>query len=345
MRALLRCENSHTTLNDFDRLTDYRRKCLFMIRPDLYRQPKSTRRFPVILSGSYCVAVEDRGLQSFGFTAALSRLRLVASSASYTNRRLSYMACSMANCFSNAEIIQLCEEATPDLLFGDPLSDNKILKLNNELAVKFGFLLCESEARNQIRAHELLNPDIVRVPKVYRYFTDSKRYGYIVMDFMEGKIKASVTESSQKRDMSRMLEHFASIKSLKPGSLTGGPSSGLLFGESDCPRFESINDMEAWFNDRLLDPSVTISFTGLDLVFCHLDLFPRNILWLDNHPPCVLDWGSAGFYPRLFERCSQLITQRSEENKVILDEVFSRFELTQIDLVRKARWNNVRFCL
>lgn len=251
----------------------------------------------------------------------------------------------MADYISDAAIIQLCEQATPDLLLGDPLSDNKILKLNEQLVVKFGLLLSEDEARNQAKAYEILDPSIVRVPRVYRHFTDSERRGYIVMDYMKGEIKEAITETSQIRDMSRILQHFASIKSQKPGSLTGGPSCCLLFGESDHPTFESVEDMEAWFNVRLLDPTANISLAGLDLVLCHLDLFPRNILWLDPEPPCVLDWASAGFYPRIFEKCSQLISQQPEENKVVVHQTFPQLESTQVDLVLRAWWNNVQYCL
>lgn len=251
----------------------------------------------------------------------------------------------MADYISDTEIIRLCKQATPDLLLGHPLSDTKVLKLNEKLAVKFGFLLDEDEARNQAKAYEILDPGIVRVPRVYRYFKGLDKYGYIVMDYMEGETKASITESDQICAMSQILEHFNSIKSPKPGPLIGGPSYCFLFGDSDPPTFSSLEDMENWFNVRLLDPGAKISFAGLDLVFCHLDLFPRNILWLDCHPPCVVDWSSAGFYPRIFERCSQLITQQPEQNRVILDQTLSQFESVQVDLVLKAWWNNVRYCL
>lgn len=251
----------------------------------------------------------------------------------------------MADHISDAEIIQLCKQATPDLLLSDPAYDAKVIKLNEELVVKFRLMLSEDEARNQAKAHEILDPSIVRVPRVHRYFMDSEDRGYIVMDYMRGEVKNSVTEASQVRDMSRILEHFASIKSQTPGPLIGGPSSCLLFGDTHNPTFESVEGMETWFNVRLLDPNVKISFAGMDLIFCHLDLFPRNILWLDGQPPCVLDWGTAGYYPRIFERCSQLITQAPEENQVILSQSLSQFESVQVDLVLKAWWNNVRYCL
>ncbi|EXJ82362.1 hypothetical protein A1O3_06175 [Capronia epimyces CBS 606.96] len=252
----------------------------------------------------------------------------------------------MMKSFSDDEIIQRCKEATPDLLLSSVPYGGKVVKLTDQLAVKCGWLLGKDEAGNQAKAYEMLDPSIVRVPRVHRYFMDSKEHGYIVMDLMEGVIKDSIAEGPDQAAMSRILEHFASFKSQKPGPLTGGgPSRGFLFGDADHPTFESVQDMEAWFNVRLLDPKTEISFKGLELVFCHLDLFPRNIFWLDNHPPCVLDWTSAGFYPRIFERCSQLITQQPETNPVILDQSISQFEAVQVDLVHKAWWNNIKFSL
>lgn len=252
---------------------------------------------------------------------------------------------NMPDSFSEDDIIQRCNEATPDLILYNPEEGNKVLKLSNKLVVKFGFMLSEDEARNQAKAHEILDPKIVRVPRVHRYFMDSNKRGYIVMDLMEGEHKDSITESSQIHEMSRILKHFASIKSQKPGPLAGGPSNCFLFGLSESPTFQSIEDMESWFNIRLHDPTAKISFAGMDLVFCHLDLFPRNVLWLENQPPCILDWTSAGFYPRIFERCSQLITQQPEENKVILDECIPESQLAQVDLVIKAWWNSIRSSL
>lgn len=246
---------------------------------------------------------------------------------------------------SDTEIIQRCKQATPDDLLGDLSSDNKIFRLNQFLVVKFGFLLSEDEARNQMKAHEILDPSIVRIPRVYRYFRDSSRYGYIVMDYMKGEQKEAITTATQIRDMTLILQHFASQTSSIPGSLAGGPSCSCIFGESDCPTFASVGDLERWFNLQLFDTTKRVSFQQLDLILCHLDLFPRNILWLDGQPPCVLDWASAGFYPRLFERCSQLTSQRPEENRVVLDQGLSEFETLQANLVLRASWNNVKFCL
>lgn len=36
---------------------------------------------------------------------------------------------------------------------------------------------------------------------------------------------------------------------------------------------------------------------------CHLDIAPRNLLYLADGSVCLLDWATAGFYPRFFEVC------------------------------------------
>lgn len=58
----------------------------------------------------------------------------------------------MADSFSNAEIIERCNQAAPGLCLGSPLSDNKVLRITDELAVKFGFLLSKVEADNQTKS-------------------------------------------------------------------------------------------------------------------------------------------------------------------------------------------------
>ena len=46
---------------------------------------------------------------------------------------------------------------------------------------------------------------------------------------------------------------------------------------------------------------------NFDLVLCHLNVAPRNILWLEDGSICFVDWEAAGFFPRLFEVCRQRI--------------------------------------
>lgn len=63
--------------------------------------------------------------------------------------------------------------------------------------------------------------------------------------------------------------------------------------------------MQKWFNSRLFAEQGQVQFdhTG-PFVLCHLDIAPRNIIWCDDGCICLLDWASAGFYPRLLEYVS-----------------------------------------
>ena len=50
-----------------------------------------------------------------------------------------------------------------------------------------------------------------------------------------------------------------------------------------------------------------------ELVFCHLDIAPRNLLRQEDGSLCLIDWASAGYYPRLFEFGMQWIGRRNDK--------------------------------
>jgi hypothetical protein len=54
----------------------------------------------------------------------------------------------------------------------------KVVKLLNETVVKFGISVAREEVNNQERAYELVGHTIVRVPRLYRFFTDKQGLGY-----------------------------------------------------------------------------------------------------------------------------------------------------------------------
>ncbi|KAJ6087771.1 kinase-like protein [Penicillium canescens] len=72
--------------------------------------------------------------------------------------------------------------------------------------------------------------------------------------------------------------------------------------------------MEKWFNSRLFAHNPKLNLQGYELVSCHLDIVPRNILWLEDGSMCLVDWASAGYYPRLFEFCMQRTFDRIDGN-------------------------------
>ena len=242
--------------------------------------------------------------------------------------------------YSDSEIIQHCAETSICNLIGGHAYGNKVIKIDDELAVKFGVGVTQNESRSQAKAYDLIDRRIVRVPRVHKFFQDSQGRGYLVMEFMKGEVTDPLT-GSQSHALSQILAQLASLKSQKPGSLGSGPSCALIFGETDHPLFDTVQDMEAWFSRRLLNTGVEVRLEAFELVLCHLDLFPRNILWLENEPPCVLDWASAGYYPRIFERLSHLIVDQPEHSQAFLRAPISNAEELQLDLILQA-WRNIQ---
>jgi thiamine kinase-like enzyme len=57
----------------------------------------------------------------------------------------------------------------------------------------------------------------------------------------------------------------------------------------------NVADMETYYNERHLKKSTHIDLKGYPLVFCHLDIAPRNILVLDNGNLGLVDRNFAGF--------------------------------------------------
>jgi len=216
--------------------------------------------------------------------------------------------------FSDTEVIRRCFDTNRQVLSG-VTSGNYVIKLSETVVVKFGKGVSLGEADNQIKAFELLNRTVVRVPRVYRYFEHSGEgavlMGFLVMEYIHGEIIESPNRT-QINQIASMVSRFAHIQNQRPGSLQGGASRGLLWGENREPAFRTVDQMERWLNLRLPDVTSTkLSIRKYPLVLCHLNLAPRNILWLPDGSNCLLDWASAGFYPRFFEVCMLKITEHS----------------------------------
>lgn len=109
------------------------------------------------------------------------------------------------------------------------------------------------------------------------------------MDFMEGTKVDHLNHPWQSGPLSAILSRFESLKSDTIGPLSGGAHTSIVFGEDGGRRFQMVQDMEAWFSQRLFDTSTSVCSGRFEPVLCHLDLICRNILWHDELPPCVLD--------------------------------------------------------
>ena len=107
--------------------------------------------------------------------------------------------------------------------------------------------------------------------------------------------------------------------------------------------------MEIFFNRRISRSDSKMALEDYTLGICHLDVAPRNILWLEDGSICLLDWKSAGFYPRLLEVCMQRINVEMDGhfNELLLAsmERLTDKEEAQAQLVLQAYSNGMKYYL
>lgn len=227
---------------------------------------------------------------------------------------------------------------------------NRIVRLSKEIIVKLGYVPFE-EYTNQIKARELVDLNILYIPKVYRYFS---RHGtdYLVMEYVEGNHRDVVEDPGSIKMVARAIKHLQSFCHDSPGPLGGGVSRGLLW-ETEEIELHDISRMETYFNRRLVDIVEKLSFFSDKLVLNHLDIAPRNLIWKDDGTLCLIDWTSAGFYPAVFERTSLCINTQLKDLKfanLLVDELGREnstdkelLERKQVELIDRARFNGHRY--
>ncbi|RDL37206.1 uncharacterized protein BP5553_04639 [Venustampulla echinocandica] len=251
---------------------------------------------------------------------------------------------------SNSDIVQHCLDPNREIV-GGALYGNLVVKLSEEVVVKFGRGVSAEEADNQRKAFELLDSSIVRVPQLYRYFTWSENdalppNGFLVMEFVHGQVFESA-HSRQINQIVKILSYFSTIQSQRPGPLQTGVSRGLLWEENGEPAFKTVKQMERWLNFRLPDVESKLALEEFPLVLCHLDLAPRNIIWLEDGSVCLVDWASAGFYPRFFEVCLLKVMQHSHgDYELTLMERMEKLtedEEAQMLLLARSFYHGIRY--
>ncbi|MCJ1409488.1 hypothetical protein MMC19_003569 [Ptychographa xylographoides] len=247
---------------------------------------------------------------------------------------------------TNEELVTLCSSKDREIIGGAPYG-NRVIKLSDKAVIKFGVGVREEEAKNLKMASILLDPTIVRVPYVYRFFTHES-LSYIVMEYIKGRIIESLEDLALINKINGVVAHFAEICSSKPGPLGGGVSRGLLWNDEDVI-LNTIQDVEDFFNSKLREHHRKLVLQNCKLVLCHLDIAPRNILWLDDDSICFLDWATAGFYPRSFEFCAQycILGQDGRFNQLLLEgmEKLTDEEETHIEPIGTAYTRMMRYTL
>lgn len=250
---------------------------------------------------------------------------------------------------NDEDILQWCQDPHRQRI-GPEHCTTKLIKVDDRFVVKFGHVHPE-EFTNQKEAYKLLDQRIVRIPRPYRFFTHDTK-GYLLMEYIDGEERATIENEADIRSISKVLEYLSTFQGTRPGPIAGGASRGLIWSEYEDMTFRDLDHLEMYLNSRLVRCLDTFDLQETQLVLCHLDIAPRNILWPQDGPLCVLDWASAGWYPRFFEYCA-LDLNSGERGKDIrftqrLMEAMSPLtdaEKHQVSLLETFQYNNIRYCL
>lgn len=212
---------------------------------------------------------------------------------------------------SDKWLIDLCHQAEKEgnNIGGEEYGD-RIIKVSQQIAVKYGYGVTASEAATQDFAYRSVDPRVVHIPRVYRFIESNESSdpkGYLFMEYVPGRSLKDVDLEAHPDIVPRIANivlHLSQIQGDKrPGPFGGGKPQGYIWGDHGAnTEFHSIEEMNTYMNKRLEIRNDSIDLTPYPLVLCHLDLCRRNmILKEDDASLCLVDWGFAGLYPRFFE--------------------------------------------
>jgi len=260
-------------------------------------------------------------------------------------------------------LIEFCQQAEKENgLIGGYKGGDRVVKLSNDIAVKFGYGVAASEAITQEFARQNTNPSIVHVPQVYRFFQQDDPLwhcskGYLFMEYVQGQTLKELNLDIRSDIIPRVAQivaHLGQIQgSLVPGPIGSGQPEGYLWGDNGArTTFTCVSDLEAWLNKRLALQNKSIDLSFYPLVLCHLDLCRRNMILEKDNTICLVDWGSAGLYPRFFEITSLSCLNPYDEpyEKPLLQATTILLGLTEeekrlIGLLQIARAVSLRYIL
>jgi hypothetical protein len=165
---------------------------------------------------------------------------------------------------SEAAIAEACKIAPPVYALGK--NWKHVVRLSNNILVKFGRFIELAEARNMQFVYE--NEPLVRVPKCFRSFqvedkdstSVSSTITYIVMEYIPGTVLSDcwdkISENRRQNVCDKVVEAICKLQQLhvqRPGPIGGGlcRAPNELFSLAGAGPFSSIADIEKWYSHRL----------------------------------------------------------------------------------------------
>lgn len=221
------------------------------------------------------------------------------------------------------EIVEHCSRSNTNRVVLSELDGGLSVIKIKDAVVKCGMGVNQFESANQQRAHFILHPLMIRAPCVYRFFSRDLS-GYLVMEYIPGRPLSTLDAEAHLDQVADLLRSFELVQRDTPGAL----HEGLAFGQlwlSDAPVApSSLIDIEEYYNSRQLRNTEHMDLCDYTSVFCHLDIAPRNIIVQDDGTLCLVDFASAGFYPRLFEHTVLRLNRRCQNDWY--DKLLSRLD-------------------
>lgn len=112
------------------------------------------------------------------------------------------------------------------------------------------------------------------------------------MEYIHGTVlgEDETPRNEQVQRLAHILQYFSTLQGDRPGALEGGNlhqvgCSGRKMGSLV---FKNVQQVER-LNLRLPDVDSKLNLVKYPLVLCHLDLAPRNIVWLADGSVSILD--------------------------------------------------------